>query len=170
LGVGVRNSTGVEVLRHKQLIGVATILLEGLLFEPIFQEAQTLIEPPRRLVVAHHRQLDQFDPGACKLDDGLDQSPPHSSPPGAGPNVHADEQGLMSPFRPSRINNPAMPMISECRNAPNAAEPPSRSEKKVKGRASSASKVLPNASGLQRSPSSRMSRYKAASAGVKRRT
>jgi hypothetical protein len=42
-------------------------------------------------------------------------------------------------------------------------------EKGFKGFAASASNVLPNASGLHRSPSSRMSRYKAASAGVKRR-
>jgi len=65
---------------------------------------------------------------------------------------------LWASFCPSRISNPAMPTSSEPWKAPNVVEPPIRSEKKAKGRAFSVSNVLPNASGLHLSPSSRMSR------------
>ena len=58
------------------LVVVAAILLERILFNSPLHKPQSFIKPPRGFVVADHRQLDQFDGLTRNFNDRLDQPPP----------------------------------------------------------------------------------------------
>src|SRR5215469_14930544 len=77
---------------------------------------------------------------------------------------------LCASFAPSRKAKPAIPNNSAPQNAPNIEEERSRSAKRFNGLRLSLSNVLPKASGLFLSPARRISRNRAAAAGVNRRT
>src|SRR5580698_1874670 len=73
-----RASTRLEILGHKNLIVVPAVLLQRLLFDSIFHKAEPEIEPPSRMVLAHHAQLDQFNMLAGKFNHSLSQPLPYS--------------------------------------------------------------------------------------------
>src|SRR6516162_864247 len=85
-----------EVERHQDLVIIAPVLFQRVFFEPVFDEAETGIEPPRRFVFADDRELDYFDMRAGMIDDGFHEPLSDSGFSGIGPNVHPPQQALMS--------------------------------------------------------------------------
>jgi hypothetical protein len=75
---------GAEFLRHQDFVVIPAVMLQGVLFDPVFDKPETVIEPPRLFVAHHDAQLDQFDTRAGMSDNRL-----------ARPDIHAPEQALM---------------------------------------------------------------------------
>ncbi len=84
-----------EVLRHENLVVVTSVLLQGLVFDSVFDEAQAGVEPSRRLVLAHDRQLKYFHLLARKIDHRLGKSAAHARFPQACLHVHAPKHSFV---------------------------------------------------------------------------
>lgn len=89
-----------EVLSHENLVVVASVLLQGVVFDSVFDEAQAGVEPAGRLVLAHDCQLKCLHLLARAIDHRLCKSAADPCFPRACLNVHAPKHAFVRIFGP----------------------------------------------------------------------
>jgi len=79
-------------------VGVATVLLEGMLFEAVWHKAEGLVEAKSGKIVAYDGELDEFDARAGGVDHCLHEEPRGAGAAMRGADVHGTEPAFVGVF------------------------------------------------------------------------
>lgn len=99
----VRRDLFGEVEGHEDFVGIEAIVLEGVFFEPVLEEAERVVEAEGGLVRADYGELELFYFWAGVVDYDLDELAAGAGAARGGADVHRAEQAFVGVFQAGEL-------------------------------------------------------------------